>query len=72
MLFLRFFEGERLRGRKAQESSRPRPNLNRWGSRRGHGFFGGCKPLELRRQAGKVWRQRARAEGLKGNFLSHH
>jgi hypothetical protein len=37
-------EPERSEGPREQ---RPRPDLNRWGSRRGHGFFGGSKPLEL-------------------------
>jgi hypothetical protein len=62
MLLVGCFGRESPRGQKAQESMRPRPDLNRWGSRRGHGFFGGTKPLELRSQAGQVWEQRARAE----------
>jgi len=49
-----FWEGEPERS-KGPGEQRPRPDLSRWGSRRGHGFFGGTKPLELRYQAGEVW-----------------
>jgi hypothetical protein len=61
--------GRSPKGHKAQESKRPRPDLNRWGSRRGHGFFGGSKPLEPRHQAGKVWWEKAGAEEEKGNLF---
>jgi hypothetical protein len=63
---LRFFGRESPKGREAQESTRPRPGVNIQGSRRGHGFLGGIKPPELHRQAGKVWRERAGAEGEEG------
>jgi hypothetical protein len=61
--------GRSPEGQKAQESMRPRPDLNRWGSRRGHGFFGGTKPLELRVQAGQVWTERARADSNRETYL---
>jgi hypothetical protein len=61
------FGRESPRGRKAQESRRPRPDLNRPGNRRGHGFFGGSKSLELRCQAERVWQGRAGAEEKSGN-----
>jgi len=64
-----FVGGRSPRGQKAQESRRPRPDLNRWGSRRGHGFFRGTKPLELRSQAGQVWEERARAESGRETYL---
>jgi hypothetical protein len=70
MLLVGCFGRESPRGHKAQESSWPRPDLNRWGSRRGHGFFGGTKPLELRSQAGQVWEQRARAEEREETLFS--
>jgi hypothetical protein len=63
---------ESLRGRKAQESRGPRPGVKSRGSRRGHRFFGGTKPLKLRCQAGKVWQERARAEEKSGNLLFDH
>jgi hypothetical protein len=71
-LFLGFIGRESLRGPDAQESRRPRPGVNIRGSRRGHRFFGGNKPLELRSQAGMVWLERARAEGKMGNLLFDH
>jgi hypothetical protein len=52
MLFLGLFERESLKGLKAQESRRPRPELNLQGSRRGYGFFDGVNPPGLRCQAG--------------------
>jgi hypothetical protein len=63
---LGFFGRESPKGRKAQESMRPRPGVNIQGSRRGHGFLGGIKPPKLHCQAGKVWRERAGAEGEEG------
>jgi len=39
---------ESPRGRKTQESMRPRPGLNDWGSEKGYGFPGGIKPLKRR------------------------
>jgi len=39
---------ESPRGRKTQESIRPRPGLNGWGSEKGHGFSEGMKPLKRR------------------------
>jgi hypothetical protein len=49
---------------------RPRPGVNIQGSRRGHGFLGGIKPPKLHCQAGKVWRERAGAEGEEGKPFS--
>jgi hypothetical protein len=49
--------GRRPRGQKAQESKRPRPDLSHQGSRRGHGFSGGGKPLRRRYQAERVGRK---------------
>jgi hypothetical protein len=71
-LFLGSISRERLKGHKAQESRGPRPGVNTRGSRRGHRFLGGSKPLKLRCQAGKVWQERARAEEKSGNLLLLH
>jgi hypothetical protein len=71
-LFLGFISWERLRGPDAHESIGPRPGVNIQGSRRGHRFFGGTKPLKLRGQAGMVWPERARAEEKSGNLLLDH
>jgi len=63
-LFSSHESGESLRGRKAQESKRSRPELIVQGSKEGHGFFGGRKPLKHREEAGRFfsgvqeWRER--------------
>jgi len=46
MAFHRDRTRERLRGPKAQESTRPRPELKPQGSKKGYGFSGGRKPLK--------------------------
>jgi len=53
---------ESPRGRKPRRAKAP-TRINRSGSEKGYGFFGGSKPLERRCEAGRVSQQSAGAEG---------
>lgn len=58
---------ESPRGRKPRRARAP-TRINRSGSEKGHGFFGGRKPLERRCKAVKVLQGSAGAEGRRETF----